>query len=135
MTTTPTNAGNSNSDGKVEINRPLIAALAVVCLLIGAIWWYLTVGDQMPIWPGVFMRIGMFLGALWVALPTRTRPAAWAKVSPWTFAGLFLIILMFARNPRIAITWLRVLVPLLAVVSILTLILRPKPKDRPQHRQ
>lgn len=106
----------------------------MICLLIGGIWWSLTVGDQMPIWPGVFVRVGMFLGALWLALPTKNRPAAWAKVSPWTFAGIFVVILMFARNPKIAISWLRVLVPLLAVVSILTMILRPKPKNRPGHR-
>ena len=125
----------SNSVGaKIEINRPLVAAIGGICLLVGGIWWYVAFDDQMPIWPGVFIRIGMFMSALWMALPTKTRPAAWAKVSPWTFIGLFLVIMMFARNPRMAIAWIRVVVPMLVVVGIITLILRPKPKNRPQHR-
>ena len=134
MTTSSASSADSKNDGKVQISRPLVAVLAIVCLAIGTVWWLLTVGEQMPIWPGAFVRIGMFLGAVWLALPTKTRPAAWAKVSPWTFAGLLLLILIFARNPRTAIIWLRVLVPVLLVVGILTMILRPKPKDRPEHR-
>lgn len=134
MIASATNSPEKNNDGNIQLSRPLVAAVSIVCLAIGAMWWFFTVGEQMPIWPGVFVRIGMFLGALWLALPTNSRPAAWAKVSPWTFGGIFVVILMFARNPRMAIGWMRVLVPMLIVVSILTLILRPKPKDRPQRR-
>ena len=35
---------------------------------------------------GSLVRVGLVLGALWLALPTDQRPAAWAYISPWSVA-------------------------------------------------
>lgn len=71
------------------------------------------------------IRVGLLLGALWLALPTRTRPAAWANVSPYVVVGV-VVALLFVRQ-------MRIFIPLLIVVGILGLLLRPRPKRPPSH--
>jgi hypothetical protein len=66
---------------KIEINRPLTGILAVV--LLGAGLFLMIAKHQNGQFTAALVRTGLLLGALWLALPTKTRPAAWEDVS-WT---------------------------------------------------
>lgn len=111
---------------KIAVNRPLVGILAVVCL--GAA---VAIGVAFPddntwnLWQGGFMRVGLLLSAFWLALPTRNREAAWANLSPSTFIAVLIVLMALVRFP------LRIMVPLLAVLIVIGLLLRPRDKKRP----
>jgi len=66
-------------------NRLLVAAIAGGCLLSGGAIWLLDSRDNL--WCGPLIRTGLVMGALWLALPTKGRAAAWANVS-WIWVVL-----------------------------------------------
>ena len=70
-----------------------------------------------------FVRVGLLLGAFWLALPTKSRPAAWSNVSPYVVVAIVVALLLVRQ--------MRVFVPLLLVVALLAFFLRPRPKKRP----
>lgn len=108
------------SDGKIAVNRTLVGVLAVVFLALGAGVWGL--GDGSSSQEGFYaasLRMGLLLGAFWLALPSKNREAAWANVSPWTFVAGVALLLMVVRRPR-------VFVPLLAILAIAALFIRPR---------
>ena len=103
------------------VNRTLVGILALVCCVAGAVM-ALAVPDQDAM-AAAFVRVGLLLGAFWLALPTKSRPAAWANVSPWLVVAVVVGLLLVRQ--------MRVFIPLLLVVAVLALILRPRPKKRP----
>lgn len=109
----------------------MVGFLALVCLTAGAVILIAArsgeSGDRAPFWPGAFIRVGLLLGAFWLALPARGREAAWARVSPASIAGFALAIVGIAVRPRIA-------VPILIVLAIAAFLLRPRQKERPNRR-
>jgi hypothetical protein len=72
--------------------------------------------------------VGIVMAALWLALPTGNRTAAWAKVSLASVLPLLLTALALFRIP------FRILIPLAAFVLLVGVILRPKPLKRPERR-
>jgi|GEM_PF-7006764 len=76
---------------------------------------------------GGFARIGLVLGALWLAMPSRNYAAAWANISPKFLGLLALIALVTIRIPP------RILLPAALVTGIAILVLRPRPKRRPSN--
>lgn len=70
-----------------------------------------------------FVRVGVLMSALWLALPSRTREAAWANVSPRTMIGLCLAIFAIGWRPRFAI-------PVIIIAAILAFILKPRKNKR-----
>lgn len=102
----------------------MVGVLAVVCLGTAlALWLTNSGGRQSDLWLAAFLRVGILLCALWLALPTKSRDAAWANVSPLTFAGLLLLLAGLARPI------FRIFLPLGIVLIILGLLKR-KPRSR-----
>lgn len=114
------------SKNKITLNRPLVGIIALVCLCAFVGLWF--AGDETSenpkLWAAAFGRVGLLMGALWLALPTRDRPAAWAEVSSNTFLGLVLAVIGIAWRPKVAI-------PVVVVLGILALVLKPRDKYRP----
>ena len=94
---------------KTTVSRPLVGFLTIALFGIAL---------ALSIWPGVFSgpmgatvggacaRVGVVLAALWLALPTRNRPAAWANVrigyaAPLVLAGLALLRVPFGSSFRL----------------------------------
>lgn len=75
---------------KLQINRPLTGLIALALLIAGVV--VLAALPQSPQIAAGCIRSGLVLGALWLALPTRTRPAAWEDVSWTTFVAILLVI-------------------------------------------
>ncbi|MEZ6058688.1 MAG: hypothetical protein R3C01_18455 [Planctomycetaceae bacterium] len=108
------------SDGKIAVNRSLVGVLAAIFLLLGAAVWAFGSGSSSE--EGFYaasLRMGLLLGAFWVALPTKNRAAAWANVSPWTFVGSMILIFLTVRRPR-------VFLPLLIGLALVAYFIRPR---------
>ncbi|MEZ6066396.1 MAG: hypothetical protein R3B90_11975 [Planctomycetaceae bacterium] len=92
----------------LPVNRTLVGVLAVVLTLAGVAVGLYDSLDNM--WCGGLLRTGVLLAALWIALPTRHRPAAWANISPWTAVGAVILLVIFVRQPRAFIIVVAILV-------------------------
>lgn len=110
---------------KVEVNRPLVGVIALGCLVTAGVLWRMP--DSNDMWVAGFMRAGLMTGAVWLALPTKKRAAAWANVSPYTLIGAVGGIVAVAARPRVLI----VFVPMLIALAILGKVLKGRGADRP----
>ena len=105
------------SDRNVALNRTLAGVLAIGCGVAGVVLCA-TRGIEDQFGAG-FIRVGLVLGALWFAMPTPTREAAWARVSPWAVVGVVLALVLLVRQPR-------VLLPAVIVLLLVGYFLRPR---------
>ena len=101
----------------------MVGVLTLVCFGIALVMWLRGVDEHTELWFAGFIRVGLLMSAFWVALPTGKREAAWANVSPATFIGLILAVLLLPRYPRFVI-------PALVVLAILGFVLRPRRRSR-----
>ena len=111
------------SGEKIPINRTLTGIISLVCLGIAAYLFWLAPPDQFAqqdVATGAFMRVGLLMLALWLAL---NRDAAWANVSPWVFVVIIMAVVGIAVRPKIV-------VPLIVVMAVMGFILRPRNKKR-----
>lgn len=117
------------SQEKVKINRTLVGILTLGCFAAaGAIYATHPHDESWRLWLAGFVRVGLLMSAFWLALPTQDRDAAWANVSWTTFAGLLLALIVVVRLP------LRIVLPLLVVLTVVGIFLRPRAKRRPGSR-
>jgi multisubunit Na+/H+ antiporter MnhF subunit len=114
---------------KYPVNRILVGLVTLLCLGMWLAIWRFAPQDntQWRLLQAAFVRVGCVMAAFWLALPTRSRKAAWANVSPTTFAGMLLALFAAAYRPRIVI-------PILIVLAIVGFFLRPREKKRPRSR-
>lgn len=103
-------------DAAPPVNRVFVGILSLACLVIGALLAVLGPADdnQVQMWSGSFVRVGVLMGAFWLALPRRGRAAAWANLSPWWLVGVTIGLLFVVRQPRILIPMILAIVILLA---------------------
>lgn len=111
-------------DQKVTINRRLIGWLALA-FLVGAVFAFATEEKEAAtLWQGICTRVGVVLGALWLALPKDGTLGKWAKVSMTKLAVIVLALIVVVRAPQ------RYL-PILLAVAAVGRYLRPPEKTRP----
>jgi hypothetical protein len=111
----------------VPLNRTKVGIAAVLCLVVALSlqpWAYDS--SNLALWQAALGRVGIVMAALWLALPGRNQPAAWAKLSPRVIG---LIVVGLIATSRLS---LRILLPGAAVIGLLFLLLRPRPKHRPR---
>jgi hypothetical protein len=108
---------------RLDINRPLTGVLAASLLLLGFGLMLAEVGSELM--HAGFIRTGLVLGALWIALPTRNRPAAWENVA-WSSVCLAFIGVIVFLSARLRWT----VVPLVLAVGIAVYFLRRPLKRR-----
>lgn len=118
------------ASSQVPVNRTLVGILAVLCLVSGAVLMLSGSTGPIALWQGALFRVGVVLAAFWLALPSRTREAAWARVPIWQVVGVLLVILAVARSPAAA----KVLIPAAFALAGILLALRPRRKVRPSQR-
>ena len=114
------------ADHKIAVNRTLAGVLAAGCLIAGATLLALRGMDDAL--AAAFVRVGLMLGALWCALPTRHRDAAWANVSPLTILIVLVAVIVFARN-------MRVLLPIAIALAAVGYFIRPRNRRRTALKQ
>ncbi len=114
-----------NSDA--ALRRLLVGLVAVGLLTAAFLLWILpgaSTSQATVMWRGACARVGAVTAALWMALPSRTRPAAWANLNPRSVAAVAIVALAI-RFP------LRFLLPAAVVLLITGAFLRPTPRPRP----
>lgn len=117
------------NDSPLAVRKLIVGIIALGCLAIAAGTW---IFDDDPIRnpvASVTMRLGIMLGALWLALPRQGESLAWEKCLPPLVAVI--VVLSFIRG-----SW-RVLIyaiPAAIVVGIAATFLRPRSRRRPPPR-
>jgi hypothetical protein len=78
---------NTTTAGRANPERTALGALAIVAICAG-VWGMIT--SEGPGWPGITLRSGIILAAIWIALPNlrRLRPATWYAMAAPTFVLL-----------------------------------------------
>ncbi len=110
------------TEQQISVNRTLVGLIALACLATGLVIGF--VDEFANLWCGAFVRVGLIMAALWIALPSGDREAAWANVSPLSLIGVMAFAVMLAGRPR-------VFLPLLVVFAVLWLILWPRRRRPP----
>ncbi len=65
------------------------------------------------------LRVGLLLGAFWLAMPTKTRPAAWKSFSSnWTLVGLIITAIVIPRA--------KMMFPVIAIIAGIAYFARPR---------
>ena len=101
----------------VAVNRVLAGGLSIICGIAGVVLC-VTRGIDDPIGAG-FIRVGLVLGALWFAMPSGSREAAWARISPWAVVGIVLVAVFVVQR-------LRFLLPIALALLAVGYMLRPR---------
>ena len=104
-----------------QFNVWLVGILSLLFLVSGAV--LLATGHVSSALTGGCVRLGLILGALWLALPTRGRAAAWANISPWWVVGIsggLFYIFWILKNPKPLFPLLLVAVLALMLLNFLT---------------
>ncbi|MCP4171376.1 MAG: hypothetical protein GY758_11455 [Fuerstiella sp.] len=97
--------------------RRVYVGLLAVASLIGAVVLLFYPGNDGV--QGALVRVGLVMGAFWLALPTKTRPAAWkGMMSGWTAPGLIITALVIPR--------LKFMFPVLAIIVGIAYFARPR---------
>ena len=110
-------------DQKVTINRRLVGCLALA-FLVGAVIAFTREGDSVNMWQSICTRVGVVLGALWLALPKDGTLGKWAEVSMTKLLVIILALIVVVRAPQRY-------VPILLAVVAAGRYLRPPDKPRP----
>ncbi|HIK93587.1 MAG TPA: hypothetical protein EYG03_16685 [Planctomycetes bacterium] len=97
--------------------RRIYVGLLAMASLIGGVALLFYPGHELV--QGALIRVGIVLGAFWLALPTKTRPSAWkGMMSGWAVPGLVITALAIPR--------LKFMFPVLAVIIGIAYFARPR---------
>lgn len=78
------------------MHRPTVGILALVLILIGGVLYFFgPQSERYQEWIGGTLRIGLVLGALWLALPQLRR------LPRWMVPVIFALCLVLALRPRL----------------------------------
>jgi hypothetical protein len=102
--------------------RSVVGGIALVCLVAAAaLWIFADNPEQNPLLAAV-TRVGIVMGALWLALPRHGESVAWGKSAILLIPAIILV----AVNGR----KLLYLLPVAIVVALALAFLRPRSKRR-----
>lgn len=118
----PDTAQNSQD---VTLNRKLVGTIAIVLLAgAGLIWVF---GDSQNIWTGACLKVGLVMGALWLALPSISRRKDLGQMSVSMVIGM-VVLAVFLTGKRVDF---RIVLPMLVGMSIAVMFLRPRSRKGP----
>ena len=112
----------------LAVRKLIVGLISLGCLVTAAALWIFAEDPEKNPATAVTMRLGIMLGALWLALPSRGDSVAWGKALPAILAVI--MVLAMIRNWRILVY----AIPLAIVVAILAAFIRPRSKPRPPRR-
>lgn len=112
----------NESDASSDIRRHLVLLVAVLmgCASLASWWW--GQGGSANFAAGATGRIGLVLGAIWLAWPSLKRPARW--LPPGMAVLGVLLIAMLAAQPRLVAVAVPVFALLFAVATVVRSINR-----------
>jgi hypothetical protein len=113
----------------LALRKLIVGILSLGCLLTAA-GMFLFAADGMgnPA-TAVAMRLGVMLGALWLALPSQGESIAWQRAMPIVIA-VIVALAFFARSVKV----LAYAIPAAIVVGVLLAFIRPRSNRRSPRR-
>ena len=112
---------SEQGDQKTVISRTRVGVLAIVCLASAAGTFFFARTNEALL--SAFLRVGLVLAALWLALPPQGQSIAWEKITPFIVGAVVLVVV--TKKAFVFV------LPVAIVVAIAFALLRPKPKRRP----
>lgn len=104
------------SEDALRHKRIYVGILSIVCVVASVVLIFYPNNEGLQ---GALLRVGMLLGAFWLAMPTKTRPAAWKSFSSnWTLVGLIITAIIIPRA--------KVMFPVVAVFAAIAYFARPR---------
>ncbi|MBM4074203.1 MAG: hypothetical protein FJ267_00990 [Planctomycetes bacterium] len=82
----------------VRINRPLVGVLSLGLMAIAGLLWLSGIEGNQEMWSGACLKVGVVLGALWLALPSLTRTQDFGTASAGAILAVIVVILMIGRT-------------------------------------
>ena len=110
---------NQPASQSVAINQKLVGTSACTMLVGAGLLWFL-VGSQ-NMWTGACLKVGLVMGALWLALPSLKRKGSWGHTS-WGVIVLTVAVALVLTGKRVD---MRIILPLLVGIVLTTKVLRP----------
>src|SRR5439155_17320322 len=104
----------------LAVRKLIVGVLALVCLATAAGLWFLLDEPGKNPATAVTMRLGIMLGALWLALPAQGESIAWQKGLPVIVAVIAVV--AFVRNWKVLVY----AIPLAIVLGIVAAFIRPR---------
>ncbi|MGE3315911.1 MAG: hypothetical protein AB7O26_12430 [Planctomycetaceae bacterium] len=114
-----------------KISRPTVGVIAIALLGGGVVLSLLPTSAAEPqweLWRGACVRVGLVMAALWLALPSIQNDNPFVRTMGITVVAIILLGVFLKRVP------LRFIIPGALAVMALSVILRPRPKRRPDSR-
>ena len=100
--------------------RIYVGILSIGCVVASAILLFYPGNDGLQ---AALLRVGLLLGAFWLAMPTKTRPAAWKSFSSnWTLVGLIITAIVIPRA--------KMMFPVIAIIAGIAYFARPRKSQR-----
>ncbi len=103
------------------INKPLVGIIGIVCLISAAVCFAFFPEQSSA--KSAFLRIGVVMTALFLALPKPGEHVRWERLAP-IIAGSIVVL---ALGKKMIV----VILPLVIVIGILLALFRPRTKPRP----
>lgn len=112
----------------LAVRKMLVGLISLGCLITAAVCCYYTEWTNPVV--SVATRLGVMLGALWLALPSQGDNIAWQKGLPVVLAVIVVLAFVKRGGGRL----LLYVVPAAILVGIAAAFIRPRQKRRPPGR-
>jgi hypothetical protein len=117
------------NNSPLGIRKLIVGIVGLVCLATAAGLFFFTADGLESPAMAVAMRLGIMLGALWLALPSQGESIAWQKTIP-IIVTVIVVLAFFARSAKV----LAYAIPIAIVVGIVLAFIRPRTNRRPPRR-
>lgn len=114
----------------LAVRKLIIGLISLGCLTTAVSMYFFSEEPLENPVVSVTTRLGLMLGALWLALPSQGDNIAWQKGLPIVLAVIFVLAFLKRGGGRM----LLYVVPIAIVVGIAAAFIRPRPKRRPPGR-
>ena len=118
---------NSQTPQTVAVNRSLVGLIALGLFAIAIVLSFFGLEGSQDMWRGAALKVGLVMGALWLAFPSFTRNEELGRTSVAVVVGFVAVALLIGRT-RIP---LHVLIPWVLGFAFVVRILRPSGPTRP----
>lgn len=115
------------SETDLTPNRLLVGIITLVCFAGAAVMWGLGYREGQELAFAGLIRVGVFMAAFWLALPSKSRFAAWKGLSPWVIVCIAVAVFAIPR--------LKFSIPIIIGMLVAGAFIKPKPKrNKPQKK-
>lgn len=101
-------------------NRLLVLVITLTCFAAAGVLWAMGAAAEQQLAFSGLIRVGVCMGALWLALPSSRRSAAWRGLSPWVIVAIAVAVFLIPR--------LRFSIPIVIGMLLLGMFVKPKRK-------